>query len=123
MQGLTWLYIANATLLLLHEMDSTYWKEWELFGIRGGVNVFLLLHVPLIPAVLYGLVLLDRGSFAGLVLSLSCAIIGIGAFLIHSWFLRKGHPQFNTPFSRGLLVVILLVSLVQGSWTIVQMLS
>lgn len=123
MQALFWLYLANATLLILHEMDSTYWKEWELFGIRGGVTVFLLLHIPLLAVVLYGLVLLDRGVFAGLILSLFCAITGIGAFIIHSWFLRRGHPQFNTLFSRGLLVVILLVSMAQGSLTIVQMSS
>ncbi|MCB2197995.1 hypothetical protein KQI63_01230 [bacterium] len=123
MQGLFWLYLANATLLILHEMDSTYWKEWELFGIRGGVTVFLLLHIPLLAVVLYGLVLLDRDVFAGLILSLIVAITGIGAFLIHSWFLRKDHPQFNTPFSRGLLLIILLMSIAQGSFTIVQLLS
>jgi len=30
-----WLYMVNAVLLILHEIDSAYWKEWELFKMRG----------------------------------------------------------------------------------------
>lgn len=26
-----WLYLANATVLITHEIDSAYWHEWELF--------------------------------------------------------------------------------------------
>ncbi|MHA1463081.1 MAG: DUF6713 family protein, partial [Candidatus Heimdallarchaeota archaeon] len=29
-----WLYMVNAVLLILHEIDSAYWKEWELFKMR-----------------------------------------------------------------------------------------
>jgi len=28
-QGLLWLYLANAVLLITHEIDSAYWKEWD----------------------------------------------------------------------------------------------
>jgi hypothetical protein len=30
-EALFWLYLTNAVLLINHEIDSAYWKEWELF--------------------------------------------------------------------------------------------
>ena len=30
---LFWLYLVNAVLLITHEIDSAYWKEWELFKL------------------------------------------------------------------------------------------
>lgn len=43
---LLWLYLANAILLICHEMDSAYWKEWELFRLPGGITLFLIIHFP-----------------------------------------------------------------------------
>lgn len=31
---LQWLYLLNAAALITHEIDSAYWREWELFGIQ-----------------------------------------------------------------------------------------
>jgi hypothetical protein len=28
-----WLYLTNAVLLINHEIDSAYWKEWEIFKL------------------------------------------------------------------------------------------
>lgn len=49
---LFWLYLTNSVLLIVHEMDSVYWKEWDLFGLGGGVSGFLVLHFPLLFLVL-----------------------------------------------------------------------
>ena len=57
---LFWFYLTNAVLLILHEIDSAYWKEWELFRLPGGVAGFLLVHVPILYLVLYGLVLIPE---------------------------------------------------------------
>jgi hypothetical protein len=38
-----WAYLTNATLLCVHEIDSAYWHEWSLFGIPGGIQLFLTL--------------------------------------------------------------------------------
>jgi hypothetical protein len=65
--------------------------------------VFLLLHIPLLSPVLYGLVLIDRGVPVGLFLSLLVSIIGMFASAIHTLFLRRGHPEFKTPASLGIL--------------------
>jgi hypothetical protein len=67
---LFWLYFFNSVLLINHEIDSAYWKEWELFKLPGGITGFLLIHFPLLIFVLYGLVLVSRQSLSGLIFSL-----------------------------------------------------
>jgi len=111
---LFWLYLTNAVLLILHEMDSAYWKEWELFRLPGGIGGFLLVHFPIFFAGLYGLVLVYRQTFAGLIFSLALSAAGIFAFGIHMYFIRKGRSEFNTPASRLILWAALLVSLAQA---------
>jgi len=118
MEFIFWLHLLNATLLIVHEIDSAYWQEWKLFHIPGGETGFLLLHIPLLIPVLYGLVLLERGKLAGLVLSALVSVSGLFAFSIHTFFLRRGHPEFRTPVSLGILWTILLVSLAQLGLTI-----
>ncbi len=110
---LFWLYLVNLTLLVLHEMDSAYWKEWELFHLPGGPGGFLLLHLPLYLAGFYGLLLVYQGGLAGLIFSLVTGAAGLFAFGIHTCFLRQGHPQFSTPISRLILAALLVVSLLQ----------
>ena len=110
---LLWLYLTNAVLIINHEIDSAYWKEWEIFRLPGGITGFLLLHLPLVFIVLYGLVSIVRQSFAGFIFSLILCFGGIFAFVIHTYFLRKGREEFNKPISKLILVLTLLVSIAQ----------
>lgn len=110
---LFWIYLLNAVVLINHEIDSAYWKEWELFRLPGGVTGFLLLHFPLLLFVLYGLVLVRKGSDAGLVFSLILAFGGIFAFGIHTWFIRRGREEFTAPISRFILIATLSLSMIQ----------
>lgn len=115
---LFWLYLTNAILLIIHEIDSAFWKEWELFKLPGGINGFLILHFPLLFLILYGLVLVSQQSSLGLIVSLILSAGGIFAFCIHTAFIRKGRPEFNTPISRFILTLMLGVSTVQAAVTI-----
>jgi len=117
-QFLFWLYLANAVLLITHEIDSAYWKEWELFKLPGGINGFLLLHVPLLFIILYGLIMVSQHSVAGLWLSVLLSLGGIFAFAIHTFFIKKGRAEFKTPVSLSLLIAMLAGSLVQAAITI-----
>jgi hypothetical protein len=110
---LFWLYLTNSVLLFVHEMDSVYWKEWDLFGLGGGVSGFLVLHFPLLFLGLYGLVLVFQRTFAGLIFSLVIGLAGLGGFAIHTYFIRKGHKEFTTPLSLFILWGMLIVSLAQ----------
>jgi hypothetical protein len=72
--------------------------------------------------ILYGLVLVYQGSFSGLIISLLLSLSGIFAFSIHLFFIKKGRDEFKSPVSLFILTATLIVSLVQGSLTIVLML-
>jgi hypothetical protein len=105
-------------LLILHEIDSAYWKEWELFRLPGGVTAFLLVHIPILLLVLYGLVLVSQRTFAGLILSLILGFAGVFAFSIHIYFIRRGRDEFKSPVSVAILVATLVLSLVQIAITV-----
>jgi hypothetical protein len=106
---LFWLYLVNSVLLINHEIDSAYWKEWDLF---------LIIHFPLLFFILYGLVQVFQRSFTGLIFSLIVCVGGIFAFGIHLFFIKKGREAFNTAISLFILSSVLIVSLVQFAITL-----
>lgn len=108
-----WLYLANATILVTHQIDASFWHEWELFGIPGGSQVNLVLNIPLIALVLYGLAALAQGRPAGRFLYLLLAATGLFTAGIHSYFLLHGSADFRLPVSLALLAATLLLSLAQ----------
>ena len=118
---LFWLYLLNASLLLVHEMDSAYWKEWELFHLPGGLGGFLLIHALLIAVVLYGVHEIAMVTDAAPWFSLGLAGVGLFAFTIHTVFLVKGHDEFRSKVSIGILLATLLVSLLQAAVTVAVM--
>jgi hypothetical protein len=99
--------------LTVHEIDSAFWHEWQLLRIPGGVQLFLLLHLPLLGIVLYGfwcVVLWRRWARA---FSYGLALVGIGAVTLHSVLMAAGNPEFRQPVSLAVLAGILIVSGVQ----------
>ncbi|TAL30392.1 MAG: hypothetical protein EPN93_19955 [Spirochaetes bacterium] len=115
---LIWLYLCNATLLVVHEIDSAYWREWELFRLPGGGGGFVLAHIPMVAVILYGLTQVQRATFTGMVLSCVLAAGGVFAFLIHLFFILRGRSEFKTPVSLAVLGASLAMSLAQASATI-----
>ncbi len=118
---LSWLYMINTVLLINHEIDSAYWKEWELFKLPGGITLFLILHFPLIFLLLYGLIEVYHQSHTGLIFSLVVSGVGIIAFGLHMFFIAKGRDQFKTPVSIFILTGTLIVSLIQAVVTLQKM--
>ena len=115
---LFWIYLINAVLLINHEIDSAYWKEWDLFRLPGGITGFLLLHFPVLFLALYGLVLVFQQTFAGLIFSLVLSLCGVFAFAIHTYFIRRGRSEFDAAISRFILVATFVVSLAQAAVTV-----
>jgi hypothetical protein len=72
----------------------------------------------LLLLVLYGLVLVDRGALAGLFLSFLLGGCGLFVFSIHTFFIRRGHLEFKTLISQGILWATLLLSPAQLAMTI-----
>ncbi|NPV03103.1 MAG: hypothetical protein HPY53_17155 [Brevinematales bacterium] len=115
---LIWLYIATAVLLFVHEVDSGYWKEWELFRMPGGPGFFMILHIPVFFLFFAGLVLLVRGNYWGMIASLVLAAGSIGGFTIHTIFIAKGDRRFGGVVSRGILWLMLFSGITLGAITI-----
>lgn len=109
------LYLLNAAVLITHEIDSAYWQEWELFGLPGGIQLFLALNLLIVFVVLYGQQALVRGKPAGIVMSWVLVAGGLSAAGIHSYFLFSGELAFRLPMSVFLLAAAFVVSLLQGA--------
>lgn len=108
------LYLANAVVLITHEIDSAYWHEWEMFRLPGGIQLFLILHIGLIGFVLYGYRAVVLWSSRAKLYSYLLASLGISACLIHGSFLVAGAAQFRSPMS----IALLLATLVFSAWQI-----
>lgn len=111
---LLWLYLANATVLITHQIDAAYWHEWDLFGIPGGNQVNLLLNLPIVLLVLYGHQALAQGRAVGLRFYWLLVVTGLFTVSIHAYFLMKGGKAFRQPVSVGILTATLLLSLAQA---------
>lgn len=107
------LYVVNSVFLIIHEIESAYWKEWELFKLPGDLTGFLLVHIPLLLVVFAGLVALVKLAAAGLIISIAVSLSGMFAFGIHSWFIHIGKPGFSLVISRIILRTVLVLSFVQ----------
>jgi len=112
------LYLLNFSILLTHQIDSAYWHEWTLFHLPGGIQEFLLLNFLLALLFLYGFSEIVCGTRRGNFLALCLATAGIGAFLIHGYFLFHGAKEFSTPVSILLILATGIVSVVQAFYTI-----
>ena len=107
------LYIVNFALLITHETDSAYWHEWNLFGIPGGIQVFLVLNFILIAVFLIAMEKVVKGERGAKTFSYLLAACGIFAFIIHTIFIILGNPEFRLPGSITILALILIVSILQ----------
>lgn len=108
------LYLLNAAVLFAHEVDSAYWREWELFGIPGGVQVFVVLNLGLFLGFLFGFRALIDGERIGHGFSLGLAGAGLLAVVVHGAFLLAGRPGFDLPVSLALLGATFVISVPQG---------
>jgi uncharacterized membrane protein len=122
MDLLFWIYLINATILINHEIDSAYWQEWKLLNPNdtNGINGFLILHFPMIIAILLGLVFVYDNKFTGMIFSLILSTGGLFAFFFHFYHLRKGKPEFNTILSKGLIISTFVISIFQIILTILK---
>lgn len=113
METITIFYAINATLLLLHEIESAYEKEWELLKLPGKITGFLILHVPIILLLFYGLLEIEKHTSVGLIIGIIAGIGGIVPFLVHKVFVnRKEH--YNLLISN----VLIYLNIISGIITV-----
>lgn len=107
MNAITSIYIINATLLLLHEIESAYEKEWEIIKLPGKITGFLLLHIPIIIFILYGLIKIENNTSIGMIIGIILGISGGIPFIVHKLII-KTPDQFNQPISNLILYLNIL---------------
>jgi hypothetical protein len=59
------------------------------------------------------LVLVSNRTSSGLIFSFILCFSGIFAFVIHTYFLKKGRKEFDQPISKWILGLISFVSVIQ----------
>ena len=114
---LRWLFLANATVLVTHQIDAAYWHEWELFHIPGGNQVNLILNIPIIALVMYSHSRVVSNIHTGLGFYKLLAALGFLTVGIHAFFFRQGSESFAQPMSVSLLVATFVLS----SWQLVAL--
>lgn len=106
-------YFSTLCLLVLHQIDAAYWREWEMFHLPGGIQGYLFFNLLAIPVLLLGYTkVLQHGDKAVLFASI-CAALGALTFLIHAGFALAGFSQFHLPLSMALILLCLLSALWQ----------
>jgi len=102
MNVLTIIFIINATLLILHEIESAYWKEWEILKLPGHITGFIIIHIPILLLMLYGLIEIEKQSSASNIFGLVFGIGGLAPFVVHT-LLAKKENRFNLVISKILI--------------------
>jgi hypothetical protein len=105
------LYWLTASLLIVHEIDSAFWREWELFRLPGGVEGFLAIHVALALLVLWGYEQVIVGARAGQWMAFALGASGVATAAIHGLFLARGGSDFRTAASLSLIGATALAGL------------
>jgi len=114
MNALTLVYIINATLLLLHEIESAYVKEWEILKLPGKITGFLLLHIPILLLFLWGAIEIGKKTTTGSIIALIAGVGGLVPFLVHKLLVKK-KGYFDSTISN----IIIYLNILAGIATVV----
>ena len=111
------LYLINLSLIITHEIDAAYWKEWEMFFLPGGIQLFNILNFLLIVVLIWGYRSVVLKTKRGFNYSIVMSSIGIVAFIIHGIYMLNGYEQFSLPVSILILAVCFITSSFQLVFT------
>ncbi len=109
-------YFITMNLLILHQVDAAFWREWEMMSVPGGIQGFLVINAFLIPLLLFGYKQVLAKTSKAFGFSYFCAGLGILAFILHLVFFLLGHEQFTLPLS----ALVLLLCFISSIWQIKQ---
>jgi hypothetical protein len=110
MNILSLIYVINASLLLLHEIESAYAKEWEILKLPGKISGFLLLHIPIILVLFWGAIEIDRQSLSGLIIAIIAGASGLIPFIVHKVIVKK-KGYFDLTISNCIIYLNILTGL------------
>lgn len=106
------MYSINCTLLLIHEIESGFEKEWEILKLPGGIAGFLAYHIPLILIMFYGISEIQNGSRIGYIIGIILGLSGTIPFVLHRILVKR-----KENFHRISSILIMLFNIVFGLLT------
>jgi hypothetical protein len=89
-------YILNGTLLILHEIESSYEEEGEILKLPGKITGFILFHIPILFLFFYGLFCIIQYPQMKTIISMIMGTAGFLPFFVHKIFINK-KGYFNRP--------------------------
>jgi len=98
------LFLLILSLLLVHEMDAVWAKEWKMFVVLKDIaeetayRVFTLIHLPLYLFIFY--FLFSGGPIASYVLKIIIDIFLLGHVILHYRFRKHNNNGFRTRLSK-----------------------
>lgn len=98
MLSLNHIIVLNLALVLTHQVDAAFWREWEMFGLPGGIQLFNAINVGIFLAVLFCFVSVIQRRPSGFRCSLVIALLCASVLPIHAAFALSGFIQFHLPF-------------------------
>ena len=108
---LEFFYILNVTLLLLHEIESGYEKEWEILNLPGKITGFLLFHIPIIIAFFYGFYAIIQYPQTRIIISIIAGVTGFIPFIVHKIIVNR-KENFNKLISNVVIIGNIFVGIV-----------
>ncbi|MDH3976296.1 MAG: hypothetical protein OEV42_18680 [Deltaproteobacteria bacterium] len=108
-------YLITMSLLIFHQIDAAYWKEWEMFHLPGGVQGYLVFNIIAIPVLLNGYKHAINKTESAKIYSYLCGSLGLLTFLIHAAFTAFGARQFDLPLS----ILIIVLCFLSGAWQLI----
>ncbi|UQS92487.1 hypothetical protein M5C90_15640 [Pseudomonas chlororaphis subsp. piscium] len=109
-------YFVTMLLLILHQIDAAFWREWEMFFLPGGVQGFLLFNAFAIPVLMIGYQHVLLGTSSARLYAKVCAGLGVLTFTIHVGLAISGSHQFHLPLS----IAVIVFCVISSTWLLVK---
>ena len=90
MKLISFIYIANSSILLLHEIGSAYWKEWKILKLQGEITGFIIIHIPLVILMFTGLLFVEEENAIGAIFGIITGIGGLIPFFVYKLIAKTG---------------------------------
>jgi hypothetical protein len=103
----------NLSLVMAHQADAAYWKEWEMFGLPGGIQLFTLFNLAAFLLLLWLYSAVTSRQRKGLRSSLLIAGLSGVVLPIHAVFALAGFTEFHLPVSVAIIIGTFVVSIWQ----------
>ena len=100
----------TVALLATHQVDASFQREWELFGVPGGIEFFLLFNLVAVGVLLFSLLKLAANAKLSAFWRFIIPITGLLTTGIHGVFFAAGRTEFSQPASVAILAILFLSS-------------